>query len=123
MAKGFLAEQKGFSSGELIRIIFNNDQHNNYYKYQMLSVKFINLINRMTYGVKMPRTSWQDLKEQVLVEPPSKEQINIATFLDNKTKLIDDSISIKKKQLETLEEYKKSLIYEYVTGKKEVELG
>lgn len=48
------------------------------------------------------------------------EQEQIVRYLDKKTKLIDDSIAIKQKQLETLEEYKKSLIYEYVTGKKEV---
>lgn len=51
---------------------------------------------------------------------PIEEQIRIVNYLDEKCKLIDDSISIKQKQLETLEEYKKSLIYEYVTGKKEV---
>ena len=52
-----------------------------------------------------------------------ENQKKIVMYLDNKCRRIDDSISIKQKQLETLEEYKKSLIYEYVTGKKEVELG
>lgn len=51
------------------------------------------------------------------------EQEQIVRYLDKKTKLIDDSIAIKQKQLETIEEYKKSLIYEYVTGKKEVKDG
>lgn len=51
------------------------------------------------------------------------EQEQIVRYLDKKTKLIDDSIAIKQKQLDTLEEYKKSLIYEYVTGKKEVKDG
>ena len=51
------------------------------------------------------------------------EQEQIVRYLDKKTKLIDDSIAIKQKQLDTLEEYKKSLIYEYVTGKKEVNDG
>lgn len=55
--------------------------------------------------------------------PETKEQNQIVDYLDKKTKLIDDSIAIKQKQLETLEEYKKSLIYEYVTGKKEVKDG
>lgn len=55
--------------------------------------------------------------------PETKEQNDIVDYLDKKTKLIDDSIAIKQKQLETLEEYKKSLIYEYVTGKKEVNDG
>lgn len=55
--------------------------------------------------------------------PERCEQNQIVDYLDKKTKLIDESISIKQKQLETLEEYKKSLIYEYVTGKKEVNDG
>ncbi|ERT57245.1 type I restriction enzyme S subunit [Peptoniphilus koenoeneniae] len=48
------------------------------------------------------------------------EQNKIVDYLDKKTKSIDEAITAKQKQLEVLEEYKKSLIYEYVTGKKEV---
>ena len=44
----------------------------------------------------------------------------IADYLDQKTTEIDSIISAKKQQLDVLENYKKSLIYEYVTGKKEV---
>ena len=58
-------------------------------------------------------------KESVLI-PPKKEQIKIVEYLNTKCAEIDDVIVDKKKQLETLEQYKKSLIYEYVTGKKEV---
>lgn len=58
-------------------------------------------------------------KESVLI-PPIKEQIKIVEYLNTKCAEIDGVIVDKKKQLETLEEYKKSLIYEYVTGKKEV---
>lgn len=119
LAKGFLAEYDGFSSGELIRIQFNNKQYSKYYKYQLLSNKFIDLIDSMTYGVKMPRTSWQEIKEQVLVKPPLVDQKQVVEYLDSKTKTIDDTIAAKKKQLEILDDYKKSLIFEYVTGKKE----
>ncbi len=41
-------------------------------------------------------------------------------YLDNKCSQIDSLISIKQQKIEKLKEYKKSLIYEYVTGKKEV---
>lgn len=51
---------------------------------------------------------------------PSKEQDEIVKFLDSKCDEISSTIEDKKKQLEVLEEYKKSFIYEYVTGKKEV---
>lgn len=51
--------------------------------------------------------------------PPLPEQKAIADYLDEKCSEIDATIADKQKQLETLDEYKKSLIFEYVTGKKE----
>lgn len=52
--------------------------------------------------------------------PDITTQIEIATYLDNKCRKIDIIIKEKKEQLNILNEYKKSIIYEYVTGKKEV---
>ena len=52
--------------------------------------------------------------------PPLLEQKAIADYLDKKCAEIDRTIADKKAQIETLESYKKSIIYEYVTGKKEV---
>lgn len=52
--------------------------------------------------------------------PTVDEQTDIADYLDKKCSSIEGIISTKKQQLEKLEEYKKSLIFEYVTGKKEV---
>lgn len=52
--------------------------------------------------------------------PRDDEQKEIVNYLDNKCSQIDRLISIKQSKIEKLEQYKKSLIYEYVTGKKEV---
>ena len=52
--------------------------------------------------------------------PPLPEQQQIASFLDEKCAEIDSLIAIKQQKIEELKEYKKSVIYEYVTGKKEV---
>lgn len=52
--------------------------------------------------------------------PPMDEQIEICNYLDRKVEQINKLIEIKEKTLEELSNYKKSLIYEYVTGKKEV---
>ena len=52
--------------------------------------------------------------------PPIEEQRQIADYLDEKCEKIDKLIAIKQQKIEKLNEYKKSLIYEYVTGKKEV---
>ena len=52
--------------------------------------------------------------------PPLKEQQQIADFLDTKCAKIDHLITVKQQKIEKLQQYKKSIIYEYVTGKKEV---
>ena len=51
---------------------------------------------------------------------PLDEQNKIVLYLDNKCAAIDSLISVKQQKIEELKEFKKSLIYEYVTGKKEV---
>lgn len=51
---------------------------------------------------------------------PMEEQEEIAQYLDEKCKIIDNLIAKKEQYLSEIENYKKSLIYEYVTGKKEV---
>lgn len=56
----------------------------------------------------------------LILLPPIQEQKEISNYLDNKCAEIDEIIKNKKEQVEIIEEYKKSLIYEYVTGKKEV---
>lgn len=55
-----------------------------------------------------------------IILAPMDEQMQIVTYLDMKCAEINRAISDKKNQLKTLEAYKKSIIYEYVTGKKEV---
>ena len=62
-----------------------------------------------------------DVKGISLPLPPLTEQQTIADYLDKKCGEIDALISIKQQKIENLKEYKKSIIYEYVTGKKEVE--
>lgn len=57
---------------------------------------------------------------RIPISPNEKEQRKIIDYLDQKCAEIDAVLTDKQKQLDTLTEYKKSLIYEYVTGKKEV---
>lgn len=58
----------------------------------------------------------------LLLIPPKDEQKLIIDHINSKVLEIDSIISEKKQQIETIEEYKKSLIFEYVTGKKEVQV-
>ena len=56
----------------------------------------------------------------VIPNPSEEEQCEIAAYLDTKCAEIDRIIEKKEQLIEELGSYKKSLIYEYVTGKKEV---
>lgn len=95
-----------------------------YFKYLFKEKGFINKMNSYTMSLRDGKNiSFNDFGNSYIPYPPIKEQKLISNYLEKITKLIDDSIAIKQKQLETLEEYKKSLIYEYVTGKKEVNDG
>ena len=64
--------------------------------------------------------NFSEFSRLMLLEPPRNQQDEIVTYLDSKCSEIDSAISLKKQQIETLNDYKKSLIYEYVTGKKEI---
>lgn len=67
---------------------------------------------------------WRTYSDQFraikVVSPPQSEQEEIVEYLDEKCEGIDDLIAKKQQYLAEIENYKKSLIYEYVTGKKEV---
>lgn len=90
-------------------------------QYTMLSAFFIKQVDLVTRDrIKMPKINQDELGNILLVVPSKEEQQQIADFLDAKCSEIDAIIADKKRQRGILAEYKKSLIYEYVTGKKEV---
>ena len=55
-----------------------------------------------------------------VVLPPEEEVHRMLAFLDDKCSKVDKLVTIKQRKIEELNRYKKALIYEYVTGKKEV---
>lgn len=77
-----------------------------------LGTFFTSTINQLT------GTNFNNMK--IVFCDDKKEQKQITSYLDSKCADIDSIIAEKKQQIETIEEYKKSLIFEYVTGKKEV---
>ncbi len=96
--------------------------HPGYYNWLFHSPLFSDEFYRWGHGIvdDLWTTNWQDMKKITLPVPPLSEQALISDFLDKKCAEIDSIIADKKSQLDALAEYKKSLIYEYVTGKKEV---
>lgn len=91
-----------------------------YLYYYLQSCMLQNYIFRIMNGMGVPHLSQEELRKIIIPVPPLKEQKDIAYYLEKKCVEIDASIDEKKQQLGVLEQYKKSLIYEYVTGKKEV---
>ena len=66
------------------------------------------------------KVSYDDFGRLDIPIPPIDEQKKITEFIQNKCSEIDSLIAIKQTKIESLKDYKKSVIYEYVTGKKEV---
>lgn len=97
-----------------------NQKDNRYLAYLFLTDLWRKQIRETASGVKVFSVTQKNLINSSIILPPEDEQNEIANYLDVKCNKIDSIIVDKKKQLETLEQYKKSLIYEYVTGKKEV---
>ena len=91
-----------------------------YLSYYLQSAIFGNFVMKLLNGMGVPHLTQEMLGNINILIPPKNEQVEIADYLDEKIFEIDECISAKQEQLSVLEDYKKSLIYEYVTGKKEV---
>lgn len=74
----------------------------------------------MSSGTAQPLITASKLRQQMVPCPPLDEQLQIVKCLNRKSENIDRLIAIKQAKIEKLEQYKRSLIYEYVTGKREV---
>ncbi|MCR5349371.1 MAG: restriction endonuclease subunit S [Acholeplasmatales bacterium] len=103
-------------SDHIIRTKINEKYDKRFIRYSLMrsiDSVVVDSVSIATWSISLWNT-------QTLPMPNLLEQKSIADFLDEECKKIDETIFDKQKQLEILAEYKKSLIYEYVTGKKEV---
>ncbi len=92
-----------------------------YLVYFMRSKLFVSQVDRISSDrVKMPKINKMELKQLFCFIPSEEEQKRIVELLDSKCNKIDKVILEKQVLIDKLTEYKKSLIYEVVTGKKEV---
>lgn len=88
----------------------------NFLYYAIQSDSFIEEVNTSTYGSKMPRASWEYIKNMRIAFPTSLvEQQKIADFLDKKTAQLDKAKNLLEEQIQKLKDYRASLIYETVT--------
>lgn len=93
-----------------------------YYHYMFRTKAFSGECYKYGRGIMAMRwrTYSSEFKSIKVPVPPYEEQKTIAKYLDKKCSMLDKTINDRKSAIEKLQDYKKSLIYEVVTGKKEV---
>lgn len=97
--------------------------NNRYFMYYLRSMAYGNILMDLSNGVRIRSSDYRNFAKLGVfgaIVPPLEEQSEIVAYLDEKTAAIDSLIQKKEQLISELEAYKKSLIYEYVTGKKEV---
>jgi type I restriction enzyme S subunit len=118
LAKVYLPEFDGGVSGEVIVFRVSNVNQkkisSKYYFYRFLSRQFIEKINSITDGVKMPRTNPTKINCLEIAIPPLSEQTAIAEYLDAKTQAIDKKINLLTQKAEMYKELRKSIINDAV---------
>ncbi|MBE6926814.1 MAG: restriction endonuclease subunit S [Ruminococcaceae bacterium] len=97
--------------------------NNRYFMYYLRAMAYGNILMDLSNGVRIRSSDYRNFDRLGvfgIAVPPRTEQDEIVNFLDEKCSMIDSLIVSKQAKIEKLEQYKRSLIYEYVTGKKEV---
>lgn len=114
-----IAPFDGLCSADMYPIETNNNTQ--FLVYMMLSDYFTSQVGLVTENrVKMPKINQNELGAIMVTIPPQIEQETISKYLLEKCSSVDAVIDKKQGLIDKLDDYKKSLIYEVVTGKKEV---
>lgn len=103
--------------------VCDSKENKNFYMYFLRALAFNDVFMALSDGIRIRSSdfrNWDKLAEIYVVVPPINEQEKIANYIENKCIAIDNIIEQKQKLLAEMEAYKKSLIYECVTGKREV---
>ena len=117
-----LVTEHGIITSAYIDLMPLGDINSEYFHYLLHAFDVMKVFYNMGNGVRQG-LNYSEFSKLVIFAPSRKEQDDIVVYLKDKCSAIEETIALKKEQLETLEEYKKSVIYEYVTGKKEVLLS
>ena len=118
----YCGEQPLFHGMNLLRIHAKENCNPLFLLYFLRSSAFYQQMRECcNHAINQVSVSATTLKNLYVSLPPITEQQAIADYLDTKCGEIDTLISLKQSKIDALKEYKKSIIYEYITGKKEVE--
>ena len=111
------AQIEGYSNQQITALI-PNGVNGKYFYYFLIADK--RRLKDNAFFTTLPIINNGYLSQNRVICPPISVQNEVVEYLDTKCSEIDNLISIKQSKIESLKEYKKSIIYEYVIGKKEV---
>lgn len=114
-----LVTEHGIITSAYIDLMPIGDINSEYFHYLLHAFDVMKVFYNMGNGVRQG-LNYSEFSKLIIFSPSRKEQDSIVNYLKDKCSAIEETIAKKKEQLATLEEYKKAVIYEYVTGKKEV---
>lgn len=102
--------------------VLETEQNKKYMMYFLRSMAYGDVFLATATGIRVRSCDlrWNKLAEFFYPVPPMEEQAAMVEYIDDILEKTNALIADKKAQLETLNNYKKSIIFEYVTGKKEV---
>ena len=115
-----IAREHGIITSAYIAMKAIKSVNPEYFHYLLHAYDVMKVFYNMGNGVRQG-LNFSEFSRLMVFEPTIEEQNAIVAYLKEKCDEIDLAIAEKKQQIETIEEYKKSLIFEYVTGKKEVQ--
>lgn len=101
-------------------ITLKPNENKEFVRYYLQSYSAKLIMDLSLLGSTIANLSLRTLRDFMIPYPPIEEQMQIVHYLNNKTSSLDAAVFKKKKIIDKLIDYKKSLIYEVVTGKKEV---
>lgn len=118
-----ISDSRGKASPVLV--VLDSGENKRYLMYYLRSLAYRDVFLALATGIRVRSCDlrWNKIANTAFIIPPIEEQQDIADYLDDKCAQIDSIIESKNNLIKQLQEYKKSIIFEYVTGKKEVPNG
>ncbi|MBD5160048.1 MAG: restriction endonuclease subunit S [Ruminococcus sp.] len=114
-----ISEEHGIITSAYIALKPVRNINAGYFHYLLHTYDVMKVFYNMGNGIRQSM-NFSEFSQLIVFEPPLSEQEEISAYLDKKCTEIEKIIDLKNQQINLLHEYKKTLIYEYVTGKQEV---
>ena len=115
-----ISDSRGKSSPVLN--VMDSSQNKRYLMYYLRALAYKDVYLALATGIRVRscNLNWNKIATLLILLPPAEEQEEIAAYLDIECSRIDAAIAAKRSIIDGLKAYKKSLVYEYVTGKREI---